>query len=138
MSDEKYYAHVVDEMSGNYIDNAIMAKAIVLAEGDENKARIEYVKLRVKRLKSENLKLNAIKTAATGVGLVKVTPFRKIVILLLKSYAILFSILLVYLFIGYDWNEANDNKYLAVASIIISWVASELLKKPLAKKGTPK
>ena len=56
MSDEKIFQRVQDELNGKprkYTDKALMTKAEVLCEGDENKIMYTYIKLRVEKLKKE-------------------------------------------------------------------------------------
>lgn len=56
MSDEKIYQRVQDELDGKprkFTDKALMTKAKILCEGDEEKIKYTYMKLRVEKLKNE-------------------------------------------------------------------------------------
>ena len=56
MSDEKIYQRVQDELDGKprkFTDKALMTKAKILCEGDEEKIKYAYMKLRVEKLKNE-------------------------------------------------------------------------------------
>lgn len=140
MSDEKYYEVVADEMAANKIDKALLIKATVLADGDEKKAKIEYIKLRVQKLKSETRKEAAINTAATsigvGAGILSVIPYKKITIFLLNSYAIIFSILLVLSSLEKGFSNVPNGKYIAIISIIAAWILANYLSKYSNAKRT--
>ncbi len=51
--DEEIYTLVSREVSSDDRKEGSWAKALILSEGDENKAKIEYMKLRVETLKKE-------------------------------------------------------------------------------------
>lgn len=136
MSDEKYYQYVVDELANNILDHALMAKATVLTEGDEEKARFEYIKLRVSKLKSDNLKLKTVNTAATaaafGAELVQKTPFKKIflktVVFLLRALAVIIAItvLMTEFLPGLGgWGDKTYLRYFYIGGMIVLWIIAE-------------
>ena len=49
--DSKYYAIAEKEVIDDVINQGLWSKALVKAEGDESKRKVEYIKLRVKQLK---------------------------------------------------------------------------------------
>ena len=53
MSDEEYYLIATNEVDGEDRNEALWAKSIALVDGDESKARYEYIKLRVPQLESK-------------------------------------------------------------------------------------
>ncbi|SDW96693.1 sodium/calcium exchanger protein [Thiocapsa roseopersicina] len=50
MSDEKLYLEATNEIEGENKDPALWAKVMALAEGDQGKAKYQYIKLRVEQL----------------------------------------------------------------------------------------
>ena len=50
MSDEKFYKIATEEYEKGEIDDSVMTKAITLSDGDESKAKWEYIKLRAAKL----------------------------------------------------------------------------------------
>ena len=50
MSDEKFYKIATEEYEKGEIDDSVMTKAITLSDGDESKAKWEYIKLRAEKL----------------------------------------------------------------------------------------
>ena len=58
MNDEKIYQRDQDELDGKprkFTDKALMTKAEILSEGDEKKIKYTYMKLRVEKLKNEEV-----------------------------------------------------------------------------------
>jgi hypothetical protein len=55
MSDEKLYLEVTEEVEGNNKNPALWAKSMALSEGDQEKAKYLYIKLRVEHLKSDRI-----------------------------------------------------------------------------------
>jgi hypothetical protein len=53
MKDEKYYQQVIDELRAHGPNEALWLKALTLNNGDEQKAKIQYVKWRVAQLVEE-------------------------------------------------------------------------------------
>ena len=53
MTDEAYYAEVVDELARNGPRKGLWAKVFADAGGDENSAKAAYIKARVNELKAE-------------------------------------------------------------------------------------
>jgi hypothetical protein len=51
MSDKEYYQIIADEMAAKKVDAALWTKAIALAEGDEEKTRAAYIRLRLADLR---------------------------------------------------------------------------------------
>lgn len=54
--DEELYRRALSEYGSGIVDRALLAKAYVLSEGNEDKARFEYIKLRVEQIKRDNLR----------------------------------------------------------------------------------
>lgn len=52
--DEKIYAAVLDEFSSGVIDRDTMAKAFILANGDQELAKYKYLNLKVESLKKDS------------------------------------------------------------------------------------
>ncbi len=50
MSDEDLYLEATNEVNGPMKDPALWAKVMALTDGDQNKAKYQYIKLRVKQL----------------------------------------------------------------------------------------
>ncbi len=53
MNDEQLYLDATNEVDGDNKNPALWAKVVALAEGDSEKAKYEYIKLRVKQLSKE-------------------------------------------------------------------------------------
>jgi hypothetical protein len=53
--EEKYYQEIADELESGRIDKALWTKATALSGGNENETKSVYIKLRVKKLKKENV-----------------------------------------------------------------------------------
>ncbi len=51
--DADYYAIAEEEINDGNIDKGLWSQALVKADGDENRRKVEYMKLRVKQLKKE-------------------------------------------------------------------------------------
>jgi len=49
MNDEELYLKATNEVQGDSKDPGLWAKAMVLADGDQDKAKYEYIKLRVEQ-----------------------------------------------------------------------------------------
>ena len=49
--DSNYYAIAEQEIHDDVINKGLWSQALVAADGDESKRKIEYMKLRVKQLK---------------------------------------------------------------------------------------
>ena len=65
MSDEALFEAATKEFAAGTVNESLLAKARVLAKGDEKGTEFEYIDLRVKQLKSEKTAkyLNATKDA---------------------------------------------------------------------------
>ena len=50
MGDEELYLKATNEVESGINDAALWAKALALAEGDQEKAKYQYIKLRVEQL----------------------------------------------------------------------------------------
>jgi hypothetical protein len=50
MNDEKLYLEATNEVEGENRDSALWAKAMAICDGDENKAKYEYIRARVRYL----------------------------------------------------------------------------------------
>ena len=50
MGDEELYLKATNEVEGASKDPALWAKAMALADGDQDKAKYQYIKLRVEQL----------------------------------------------------------------------------------------
>ena len=48
--DEKYYLQVKEELNDNKVAKALWTKSLMLANNDKEKAKVEYIKLRVAHL----------------------------------------------------------------------------------------
>ena len=48
--DEQYYLEATEELDSGEIDDAMWVKAMTLSQGDEIKARYQYIELKAKRL----------------------------------------------------------------------------------------
>jgi len=55
MSDEKLYLQATGEVDSTNIDKALWAKAIALTDGDHDRAKYKYIKLRVEQLQDHDL-----------------------------------------------------------------------------------
>ena len=53
LNEEAIYAEVYRELEDGQLRDGLYAKAIVIAEGDTEMARVEYLKLRVQSIKDE-------------------------------------------------------------------------------------
>jgi len=61
-SEERLYAQVVKEIEAGQRRDGLWAKALTLSNGDENRAKAEYIKLRVQSLLDDQL-LHALREA---------------------------------------------------------------------------
>ena len=64
--EEAIYAEVYRELEDGQLRDGLYAKAIVIAEGDTEMARVEYLKLRVQSIKDEMVLKGAIEQQAMG------------------------------------------------------------------------
>jgi hypothetical protein len=71
VSDEEYYAVAVAEFESGNWDAALLAKAHALACGDTSAEEFEYIRLRVAKLESQNLKFAAQSGVNTGWQILK-------------------------------------------------------------------
>ncbi|MBI4547278.1 MAG: hypothetical protein HY707_04805 [Ignavibacteriae bacterium] len=53
MNDEKYYQIVIDELRDSAPKSSLWLKVLTEANGDENAARVQYIKLRVMQIIQE-------------------------------------------------------------------------------------
>tara|TARA_R110000850_G_scaffold107632_1_gene219387 strand:- start:158 stop:733 length:576 start_codon:yes stop_codon:yes gene_type:complete len=60
MSDEALYLQATEEVESNARNSGLWAKSIALAEGDVNKAKYKYIKLRVAQLNLIDIKPNRL------------------------------------------------------------------------------
>lgn len=70
LDEEFLYSHVANEIANNKVSRGLWTKSLVSTGGDEKKAEIQYIKLRLDMLKAENKaigevvkRLQTIKTA---------------------------------------------------------------------------
>ncbi|MGY0613440.1 hypothetical protein ACW7G5_14585 [Luteimonas sp. A501] len=54
MNTDQFYEIALDEYESNRADRALVARALVRANGDEAKVKVEYIKLRVSQLSSRS------------------------------------------------------------------------------------
>jgi hypothetical protein len=59
MGNEKLYLAVTNEVNSDERDPALWAKSLTLTEGDEEKAKYKYIKLRIEDLSSETKDCNS-------------------------------------------------------------------------------
>lgn len=76
MSDEKLFGAATREFSTGVVDEDLLAKARVLAGGEGKRTEIEYIKLRVQQLKSDN-RSQLLRTASGTVG-TKVSSVKRV------------------------------------------------------------
>jgi hypothetical protein len=54
MGDEGLYLKAMEEVESGKNDSALWAKALTLADGNQEKAKYQYIKLRVEQLSEQN------------------------------------------------------------------------------------
>ena len=62
MNDEELYLDVTNEVESDTRNSALWAKVIALSEGDEDKAKYLYIKLRVEQIQQDDEKIKTIFT----------------------------------------------------------------------------
>ena len=65
LQEEQIYEYILDEIESGSIRRGLMAKAISISKGDENRVQAEYITLRLQSLIDENAVLDAIESMAT-------------------------------------------------------------------------
>jgi len=55
MNDELFYKAAADEVRAGNIKEGLWIKCVVQADGDEHKAKINYIKIRVEQLKAQEV-----------------------------------------------------------------------------------
>ena len=60
LEEERLYEFILNEIESGNVRKGLMAKAISLADGNENKIQAEYIKLRLQSLIDENTVFEAI------------------------------------------------------------------------------
>lgn len=93
MGDEKYYKAPQLEYDSGVIDDALLTKATVLAGGDTDRAKFEYLKLRVERLKKE--KVERVASAAVDAGKIIAPAAASFGVYLLRGLAVVVAIFII-------------------------------------------
>jgi hypothetical protein len=83
MSDEEFFGRAAAEYEQGKIDSNLMAKAKVLAEGQDNQAQYKYITLRIEQMKKQ--KSQNVKTAAMEAGIIIAPAVGSYLLWLLKG-----------------------------------------------------
>lgn len=137
MSDEDYYLQATEELRRGFIDEALWAKAYVKADGDTERQTVEYLKLRVAKLRRIVLRDQTGQTAELVSDLAQAwwKPVVRLILLLTEWGIYICSTLVLclsayfLLFEQETFRWRDDHSGLLAAAVLLPIFAFALLRR---------